>query len=818
MNPKSKLVLLLFSLLLLPLVVVACDNDSPTIDAGNVTYVVVTAAPDQIENVSLQATQVPPNVPAPSATPDIPPDIALQIADRYLLDGYYENAVYSYQILLDQGGAIPPETRAAAAYGQAQAALREGLFASAVDAANTLIAQFPNDFRAVQAYFLRGDAYLGLSQWQNAINDYQQYLILRPGIIDSYVYERIGDAQINLDQFDAALTSYDLATNASRSRVPQAVFMEKVARLHRLNGNVDLAVAQYDGILSFAENTGYRATIEFEAAMTLLETGDLARASIRLERIFNEYETQPEAFESMSILLANNIALDSYQKGRVSFFAEQYEQAIEFFNAYTTEALLTEIPAALYIRLGQSYRAVGNADAARVAFQTIIEQYPNDELFGDALLEQGRTFFLAGEIDEATARYLAIADSYGYLNETAAEALWRAGYLYGTNGNPGESRQVFLRLADAYPNTEQAISGLGIAASAAIAEGDTVAAETLYARLASLTAGADQAEALLQLGLLAVARGDSTGAEQALSQVQAAAPDTYFSARSQDIRNGLAPFSSPEQFVFEFDDLAEVRQAEEWLIARFGVVQERPLWPLSPALEQDERIIRGRELWAMGAYAEANIEFLDIINTYSTDALASYQLAIYMRIIGSYRASIVAAANVIIASGQSTLQVPPYIARMRYPAYYGDEVRRVAEQYGFDPLLMFSLIRHESLFDTNATAAADEKGLTQVIPGTGDYIAEQLAWPDYQHRDLFRPYAGIAFGAYYLDEQLERFDNNVYAALGAYNAGPGRAIDWLALSGGDPDRFMATITISSTRLYIQRIYSHYNIYRQLYGR
>jgi soluble lytic murein transglycosylase len=154
---------------------------------------------------------------------------------------------------------------------------------------------------------------------------------------------------------------------------------------------------------------------------------------------------------------------------------------------------------------------------------------------------------------------------------------------------------------------------------------------------------------------------------------------------------------------------------------------------------------------------------------------------------------------------------------MRYPIYYRDVVLEVASDYGFDPLIMFSLIRHESLFNTNATAAAGEKGLTQVIPSTGQYIANQLQWPDYQHSDLFRPHAGIAFGAFYLSEQLQRFNGNVPAALAGYNAGPGRAADWLALSGGDPDLFMTTITISSTRTYVQRIYGYHNIYRQLYG-
>ena len=197
--------------------------------------------------------------------------------------------------------------------------------------------------------------------------------------------------------------------------------------------------------------------------------------------------------------------------------------------------------------------------------------------------------------------------------------------------------------------------------------------------------------------------------------------------------------------------------------------------------------------------------------------LASYQLAIFLRSLGAFRSSIIGAANVIRGANVATLDAPVYIARMRYPTYYLDVVMEVAQQREIDPLLMFSLIRLESLFDASATAAAGEKGLTQVIPGTAEYIANQLQWPNYQHSVLFRPYAGITFGAYYLDEQLERFDGNVPAALAGYNAGPGRALDWLSLAGGDPDLFMATITIDSTRGYVQRIYGFYNIYRALYG-
>jgi soluble lytic murein transglycosylase len=154
---------------------------------------------------------------------------------------------------------------------------------------------------------------------------------------------------------------------------------------------------------------------------------------------------------------------------------------------------------------------------------------------------------------------------------------------------------------------------------------------------------------------------------------------------------------------------------------------------------------------------------------------------------------------------------------MRYPAYYQDVVLNAAQHHNLDPLLLFSLIRHESLFDPNATGGAGEKGLTQIIPATAAYIAQQLQWLNFQSADLFRPYVSIEFGAYFLSEQVAQFDNNVQAALAAYNGGPSRAAQWLDLSGGDPDQFMTAITIDSTRGYVQSIYGFYNIYRALYG-
>lgn len=793
------------------------DAPLPTPDEDNIIYVTATPRPLVAQAAPTEAATATPPLPPPTASVD--PARLLQMAERLTLNGYLEEAASAYRDLLNHGDIIAPGHRADAMFRLGQVALRAGYFEQARDAFSVFIAQFPSAAQLSQAYFLRADARLGLSQWAAAIDDLRQYLRLRPGLIDSYVYERIADALIALGQTDSALENYALAVAAKRSKVPLLILREKLARIHISLGGYAQAVAQYDAILSVARNIPYRANISLTAAQVALNHIDAETGLARMKAVAENYPGTAAAWGAQDQLSRRGAEFDGLQRGRAAFVAGEFQAAVEALNQYTTSRESTAIPAELFLLLGRAYRQIGNFEAAAVAFQTLIDRYPQDPLFGEALLERGRTRFLAGDNPAAIRIYLALADEYPQLPAAAGEALWRAGYLYGTNGETEVSRQVFTRLADRYPDHELTANGLFMAASAAVRAEAWDIADDLYARIADLTAGDDRAAARLWIGRIALGRGDGDAANQAFDQAIAAAPDSYFAARAGDFRIGRQPFQSPTAFQFDFDDAAERKAADDWLRQRFSLEDEGELWRLSATLENDPRMIRGRELLTVGAFNEAFDEFEDLVTAAreAGDVLSSYQLAVYLRRFGLYRESIIAAADVIIASGQGTLKAPGFIARMRFPAYYIDLIRPEAQERGIDPLLMLSLIRQESLFNTFATAAAGEKGLMQVIPGTAQYIADQLAWPEYQHTALFRPYAGIAFGAYYLDEQLARFERNTVVALAAYNAGPGRAIDWQALSGGDPDLFMTTITIDSTRHYVQFIYRNYNIYRRLYG-
>ena len=779
------------------------DAPPPTVNARQI--IVVTATPQP-------AAQYAATIPSPSK--DLPQQFAQ--ADILARNGYLEDAADSYLRIINEGEGITLAQRGDALFRYGQTTLRAGFFAQAADAFSHYILENPNSGKAAQAHFLRGDARLGLSQWQNAISDFQQYLSLRPGVIDSYAYERIADALVAQALMSEALAQYTLAVNAQRSLVPLLALREKVAQINLSVGQPQAAIAQYDAILAVAQNPPYRADIALRAANAQL-VSDLASGAARLQAVAENYADKATAWQAIARLSELGYSMDDLQRGKAAYAAGDWNAAVSAFEGYLAAG--GAATAELLLQLGRAQRNLGNSDAATANFQRIIDSFADDPLLGAAMLERGRTQFLAGDNAAAIALYLAIADDYPQLSDAAGEALWRVGYLYGTGGETALSRQAFTRLADSYPQHELTLSGLFMAASAAVRDEDWLNAEELYRRIAELASGEDLAAAHLWLGRIALQRNDEAAADEAFANAIASAPDSYFAARAGDIRMDRQPFQPPESLRFGFDEVADLAEADLWLRDVFDTQQSGDLWRMTAVLLSDVRWARGMELLAVGAHAESLGEFHALVNA-ARDAGAvvdSYRLAIALRDLGAHRQSQIAAANVINAAGQSTMQAPAAIARLRFPAAYIDLIAPEAAEYGFDPLLMLSLIRQESLFNTYATAGAGEKGLTQVIPGTAQYIAEQLNWPDYQHSVLFRPYAGIAFGSFYLDEQLERFDQSAMAALAAYNAGPGRAYDWQALSGGDPDLFMTAITIDTTRMYIRNIYRNHNIYRALYG-
>ncbi|OEC39389.1 hypothetical protein A7D27_18775 [Pseudomonas sp. 1D4] len=125
--------------------------------------------------------------------------------------------------------------------------------------------------------------------------------------------------------------------------------------------------------------------------------------------------------------------------------------------------------------------------------------------------------------------------------------------------------------------------------------------------------------------------------------------------------------------------------------------------------------------------------------------------------------------------------------------------------------LVSSVVRHESAGDARAVSAKGALGLMQLMPGTARDMAQALGLPFDLQRLLDDPDYNLRLGSAYLEQLLERYDQQPALALAAYNAGPGRVDEWLS-SVGDPRRgelsveaWVDAIPYAETRAYTRGI-------------
>ncbi|HJM74888.1 MAG TPA: lytic transglycosylase domain-containing protein [Dehalococcoidia bacterium] len=187
--------------------------------------------------------------------------------------------------------------------------------------------------------------------------------------------------------------------------------------------------------------------------------------------------------------------------------------------------------------------------------------------------------------------------------------------------------------------------------------------------------------------------------------------------------------------------------------------------------------------------------------------------------IGRSEAGALSASTSVLAllTPQQRLSTPLAIEQLAYPLPFGEDFREIAVEAGVPPLLLLALVRQESAFNPDAVSFANAIGLTQVIPPTGEQIANTLGVP-WQLCDLLIPDRSLRFGASCIADQIERFDGNIFAALSAYNGGPHNAARWLEAQwwpGGAG--YIATIDFSETRRYVERVVEQYGWYRYLYA-
>ncbi|OUM97746.1 MAG: hypothetical protein BAA04_10875 [Firmicutes bacterium ZCTH02-B6] len=158
----------------------------------------------------------------------------------------------------------------------------------------------------------------------------------------------------------------------------------------------------------------------------------------------------------------------------------------------------------------------------------------------------------------------------------------------------------------------------------------------------------------------------------------------------------------------------------------------------------------------------------------------------------------------------------PMLRRL-FPIPFAREIAAAAEANALDPFLVAALVRVESGFNPRAVSSRGARGLMQVMPDTGQWIAAQMGWTAFDPELLFDPELNLRMGTWYLRALLEQFDGRPAVALAAYNAGRTRVQEWLVQGRWDGrEETLADIPFPETRNHVRRVLTTLDTYRWLY--
>ena len=151
-----------------------------------------------------------------------------------------------------------------------------------------------------------------------------------------------------------------------------------------------------------------------------------------------------------------------------------------------------------------------------------------------------------------------------------------------------------------------------------------------------------------------------------------------------------------------------------------------------------------------------------------------------------------------------------------YPLAYWDIISQESRARSLDPYQVAGLIRQESVFNPRAVSSARAYGLMQVVVPTGVLTAKKYGVDRSVTMDsLFEPRLNIQLGTAFLRDQIDKYGRIEYVAA-AYNAGPGRVVQWRASLPLELDEWAEAVPFRETRLYIQGVVRNTLQYKRLY--
>ena len=505
-----------------------------------------------------------------------------------------------------------------------------------------------------------------------------------------------------------------------------------------------------------------------------------------------------------------------YSRGEIFFSEYLYSNAIEEFNIILGEDYISSLSAGLHSKalfklgmcyynlrdyskskdylslsynnfpnssyaddclyfLGRVYTNLDLDDNAISYYQDLINKFPQSNFSDDGLYRLGRIYFFRDDYENASINYQRIINEYPK-GDRIAEGYWELGWIQYRRSEWEAARNTFSGMANSFKGTSLGEKAIFWQAKCCNKIGENNQAIQLYKNIINLNSFSYYTFAsrknLEELQEQVQIQQINTSAYPHNPEIAKIIPDVYKDLEIDGSEN--------------HEDINHIEKAKELLQLELYTSASLEIEAGSTELEEDSvKILEVSTLYLLAK---------DYINS--------------QKLISKYYSTL-----------KSDLSSPykDYFYYLSYPYGYKDYVDYYSAQNNIDPLFTLAVIREESRFQPEVGSFAGALGLMQIIPSTGQGIANQIGISDFDNSMLLDPETSIKMGTFYLRQQLNSFSENKFYTCGAYNGGPGAMSKWIANRGNkDIDEFIENIPYDETRNYIKKVMGSYYFYQILY--
>ncbi len=349
------------------------------------------------------------------------------------------------------------------------------------------IALYPYD---VDTRLRIGDAYYALGDYRNSIRFYNQAIGAEPG--GDYAMFQVANSYYRSNRTFEAVSNFRRMLRIypfSRLR-EQAQY--NVAYIYLNTSNYSQAIEEFQTVIRRYPGTDWAARSQYNIGDAFYNAGEYDRAVEAYQMVLENYprsryiieaingiqyaQLSAGGMDSSSVILEEFLSDNPqsstadrlrYRQAETVFQTGDYEGAIREFRQYLRVTNSDALAPEAYMNLGVSYRQVGQDDRAISSYQTVIDEYPNDDQVPAALTSLGLLYF---DLDEFEI-------SHDYFSQLLQKERRFAQEAYIGMGNASLSRNQYEIAREEYEAALQ-INQANEAASVGL--GKVAVAERMY--------------------------------------------------------------------------------------------------------------------------------------------------------------------------------------------------------------------------------------------------------------------------------------------------------------------------------------------------